>query len=261
MKLERMCELTKPKLRESCCSERDSNSSNGAEHSFGRRNAVECCPFTRLPKELYGEILLYCCLKDTAALHQTCRLIRRCIEELLPHIHHSFDWAEENGNKGGLEFLYKLQVPVESIVLDTTAVLTQSRERKLPIGDPLQFVVNYISSQPQLLVRSVATSTTASIHDNNVVFRNRKSHLKKNLFTALRSLIVRGMYSTCDAGLLALTNFRFLNLQVLSKEIVYYFLQYLLILMFLQFYLSFPLFHRLRSSKSFYPHHNCHICR
>lgn len=189
--------------------------------------------FVGIAKDMFGEILKFCTIRDSVALYTTCRSLKRYVEELIPFTHLSFDWGEEEGKIGGLEFLYRLNVPVEAIVLDTTIVVAQSTDRKLPTNDPFLFVARYISStqNPSNVIRLSATSSTSTSTNthsfntgasNNSARPNNETHEKqiKSLFKHLKSLIVRGIYTTYDAGLIAISNFCFPNLQILSKKIL-----------------------------------------
>lgn len=146
-----------------------------------------------LPKEIIVEVFSFCNVHETCSVQGTCKQLREYIREFLPVLHRSYDWTLENGKLRGLEFLVNMQVPIERITLDSSTLVQQDQQKKIPSGDPLVFLSRYMKNEGTLTVTN------------------------PDIFSQLNTLIVRGIYSTFDAGLLSLSRFDFPSLRILSK--------------------------------------------
>lgn len=159
----------------------------------GNRNQKPSKQMENLPKEIVVEVLSYCNVHDTCSVQGTCRQLREYVREFLPILHRSYDWTLEHGKLRGLEYLIDMQVPVERITLDSSNLVQQDQQKRIPTGDPLVFLSRYLKND------DAEVSTDAETFSN------------------LNTLIVRGLYSTFDAGLVSLSHFSFPSLRILSK--------------------------------------------
>lgn len=160
----------------------------------GNRNQKPSRQIENLPKEIVVEVLSYCNVHDTCSVQGTCKQLREYVQEFLPILHRSYDWTLEHGKLRGLEYLFDMQVPVERITLDSSNLVQQDQQKRIPTGDPLMFLSQY-------LINDVTQNSTDT-----------------DIFSKLNTLIVRGLYSTFDAGLVSLSHFSFPSLRILSKS-------------------------------------------
>jgi hypothetical protein len=160
----------------------------------GNRNQKPSRQIENLPKEIVVEVLSYCNVHDTCSVQGTCRQLREYVQEFLPILHKAYDWTLEHGKLRGLEYLFDMQVPVERITLDSSNLVQQDQQKRIPTGDPLVFLSRYLKNDDTQPPTDIET------------------------FAKLNTLIVRGLYSTFDAGLVSLSHFPFPSLRILSKS-------------------------------------------